>query len=385
MKYHALTILSIACTTALVTADESGPWQPSDFGYPLEQLHFAQDAEDEPEPSGERPFYGGPEGLLLTFSEISKDAETLQSMAGNVVGSHPTGEWQAEPVKPSIGMWRIDASWAVPGQPVVILQCDSGDQGEMVFFHTDKFRKLLAIKYTSNTGQTTDWGYGTTPVAIEPERLYFKNGVPAELKDYFPEHAKLYKTVPWWQDYAHPEEKDSIENWRLHLEQALAEVPAEGNDKHDKVAVQLAREVLAAKLSALPEATEITGAWKIRSMQGGPLGTFAYPWFKGGIVVTDRPQELAFGKDTGSQRRGGKLLPALSRHHLVFLGGKKTDYTGKNIYSTLDGSFDSPREASDSGGVFFFLEPGRAVMVMDVTPDSWEIYEMERIGDEGML
>ncbi len=101
------------------------------------------------------------------------------------------------------------------------------------------------------------------------------------------------------------------------------------------------------------------------------------------IGVTDRPQELSFQKTTGSQRRGGKLLPAPSDTYMVFLGGMETDFAGQDIYSTMDGTFDSPRMDSDSGGVFFFLEPDRAVMVLDVRAHDWELYEMRRIGREG--
>ncbi len=386
MKYYSLIALTIATSTALTAAEKiAGLWQPSEFGYPLEMLYFSQDGEDEPEPSGERPFYGGPEGLLITYSKISKDEETGQYLAGEVVSSHPEGGWQSAPIEPAPGKWRIDQSWLVPGQPVVILQADDGVHGELVFLHTDKFRKLLSIPYQPNTEQTRQWGYGTTPVAIEPERLYFKDGVPAELKEYFPQHAAIHSSVPWWRDYAHQEEKFAIENWRLNLQQALAEVPDEGGDQYHAEGIRIAREVLEAKVQELPPVSRIAGAWKLRSIQGGPLGIYVYTWFKAGIVVTDRPQELAFAKDTGSQRRGGKLLPAQSKHLMVFLGGKQTDYAGQSIYSTLDDTFDAPRLDSDTGGIFFFLELERAVMVLDVTPDSWEIYEMKRVGDEGQL
>jgi len=167
--------------------------------------------------------------------------------------------------------------------------------------------------------------------------------------------------------------------WR----EALDSIPSGKPDRFDAEGLRLAREIIEKGARKLPAESRITGEWKIRSIQGGPDGVVVYPWFDGGIVTTDRPQELAFAKSTGSQRRGGKLLPAQSEDFMVFLGGRQTDFTGQMIYSTLDDTVDAPRLDSDSGGVFFFVGSDRAVMVLDVTSDSWEIYEMRRSGDEG--
>jgi len=378
-------LLRILLATVLVGslhAEDYTKIQDFEYGYPLEILGFGQDPDDEPSAEGERDFYGGPESLVIRFGEVGTN-ELGQHVAGEVEGSHPVWAWEAKTVEPPSGHWLVYQTWAVPNQPVVVLHSGGETEGTMVFFHTDGFRELHRIEYGPTPGDGSgDWGFGTTPVAIEPERLYFRKGVPETLEEYFPENAALAENVVWWRDYAHGEEKEAIGKWRVHLEWMLGELKKSESEFVKKEGVALVEEILSAKPMDLPDASAIIGRWKLRSIQGGADTATVYPWFQGLIVGSDRPQELQFGKTGGSQFREGKLLPAQSGHHMVFLGGKSTEFGGSDIYSTIDGTIDSSRSDSDTGGVFFYLEPGRAVMVLDVTQGSWEIYEMLHHGSE---
>ncbi len=353
------------------------------FGYPLEPLIFGQDAEDEPGAHGERDFYGGSESIVFRLMDVETNQQG-EVVSGKVVASHPEEIWEERIIAPPDGKWLVQHSWKVPGQPVIVLQSGSTASGQMVFFHTDGMKELATIPYRENTSPTDDWGFATTPVAIEPERLYFQEKIPEALRPYFPKEAAIVENVVWWRDYAHDPERESIENWHHWLSQYLATLTEQSDRKQvDPEGLDVARAALESN-EPLPSQEKIAGVWKLRSIQGGPNSVVVYPWFEGVIVVTDRPQELAFGKRGGSQFRSGKLLPDGSDRSMVFLGGQFTEFDGDRIYSTLDDTIDAPRKRSDSGGVFFFLAPGHAVMVLDVTPEHWEIYEMRRQGYDNL-
>lgn len=380
----AVVAVALLASGILHAEETAGDWGPR--GYPLEVLDFYEDPEDAVGARGARDLYGGPESIVLSFHDVAdrgSDPPTAARVAGTL-SAYPPGHSEAMvEAFPPEGEWLTHPAFAVPGEPVVILLSGTPEDGTMVFFHTDGFRKLHEIPYgpADDSDGTGSWGFGTTPVAIEPDRLYFRDGVPPALEEFFPDHAALHGSVKWWRDYAHTEEERAVERWRDSLEIYLQEIDASDTDAFAPEGVELVREILEGGAVPLPPEDRITGLWKLRSMQADFNSLVVYPEFDAVILVTDRPQELAFKKRTGSQIRGGVLLPARSPDHMVFLGEKGTDPDSVYFYSTIDGTPDSPRLDSDTGGVFFFLGPDRAVMVLDAAdPGFWEIYEMRRVG-----
>lgn len=128
------------------------------------------------------------------------------------------------------------------------------------------------------------------------------------------------------------------------------------------------------------KADDITGKWRIRSIQVGQYGVFAYPFF--GAVVKTVPGGLVFDKNTGSQRRAGSLtLDEAGRY--AFMGGYYMQGEPANSHSsTKPNPTDEDRER-DSEGVIINLGPGHALLLFrskffQGTTYSGEIYELKR-------
>ena len=167
--------------------------------------------------------------------------------------------------------------------------------------------------------------------------------------------------------------------WRETLTEAVAGIKEAQAAKKDVGDGAKELPFLEAILAAKPEllaAPDLTGAWKLRSVQDGSDGAiFSYPWFAGKISPR-KDGSMFFEKTSGSQRRSGRLLRQDGRLW-VFLGGSTVNEDQQVGYSALTGS-KKPRE-SDSAGVLFRLGKDRLVLVMDGNgPQGWEVYEMKR-------
>lgn len=120
---------------------------------------------------------------------------------------------------------------------------------------------------------------------------------------------------------------------------------------------------------------DITGRWRVRSIQVNPHGTFAYPFFAASIAR--ERGELRFAKTTGSQRRSGVLLPAGDGRSLVFLGGTTVNDEAPVAYSRIAHPRSAPRD-SDSVGRLVRIGARELLMVLDASPDRYELYHLVR-------
>lgn len=118
----------------------------------------------------------------------------------------------------------------------------------------------------------------------------------------------------------------------------------------------------------------LTGDWKVRSLQGARYGVFPYPWFKARISARDG--RLFFEKLTGSQRRSGWLLPpADGKGDWYFVGGASVNEDPQVPYSKAAGT--DPRD-SDTVATAWGIAEGRVLMLLDVSDESYEVYQLKR-------
>jgi len=118
----------------------------------------------------------------------------------------------------------------------------------------------------------------------------------------------------------------------------------------------------------------LTGDWKVRSLQGARYGVFPYPWFK--ARITQRDGRLFFEKLTGSQRRSGWLLPpADAEGDWYFVGGASVNEDPQVPYSKAAGA--AARD-SDTVGTAWGIAEGRVLMLLDVSDESYEVYQLKR-------
>jgi len=357
------------------------------LGFPIERLDAGQDPDDEPGPHGERDFYGGLPALMMTYREVSRDTDGHYRAKEIAVqpGDDPSAR---ELILSAPGpLWAIDQTWTFPeSRTVMILAPDKEGGGIAAFFSVDAHKVVHQMEYAAvdtSTSSDPDWPYGTRPLALENDRLYLKEPLPAPLKPLFPSRMGLYPDERWWRDYAHPDEVMTVEKWRVNLDDALTRMKSSKNhDSIDPDGLKILEHVLEMDPAPVP-LDRLSGNYKIRSIQGGHDSVIAYPWFRARIGATDRGRECAFVKLTGSQRRGGDLLMTPSPHFLVFLGGKAVNDDLIAPYSTLYDNVDSPRNDSDSGGILLAEDEDHFFMVVDVFgAENWEIYELKRLPEK---
>lgn len=113
---------------------------------------------------------------------------------------------------------------------------------------------------------------------------------------------------------------------------------------------------------------DLLGLKKVRSIQIGRLGVFAYPYFDCRFRQTDRG--IFFEKTSGSQRRSG-LVFENDPVTLVFLGASTVNDDPQRQYSGLTRARDA---SHDSAGLI--IRRGRTTLAIFPKKDNaWEVYE----------
>jgi hypothetical protein len=345
------------------------------FSYPLNMIEFGQDAEDEPGRRGIRDFYGNMESLMLRFGDVFLDSNG-QYIAGYLEVSWPETSMKSIELEAADQVWQVHDTWSLPDQSLLMLHRKDSSGKSLEFRKTSAFQKIMVIPIHSWSG-TSDWPFSTSPVAIENERLYFRNGVPSVLREFFPEHHAIADNVVWWKEYAHPAEREAIENWRFHLESLLMTLETASEQTASRSAIGRVRELLSSTIIDLPGVHSITGRWEVHVLKGNAQEASMAGPTKAFISTTNKPQELIFNHH---ETRIGKLLPAQSKKILVFLGSKKSGNELFNGYSTLEDTIDASRRDSDTGGILLFVGKNHAVVLLDISLNAWEIYDMHYLG-----
>lgn len=120
---------------------------------------------------------------------------------------------------------------------------------------------------------------------------------------------------------------------------------------------------------------QLTGEWRVRSIQGGRYGIYSYPWFKARVV--ERDHRLFFEKTSGSQRRSGWLLPPPGGKDAWYFVGAATVNEDPQVAYSRGAGADGPRD-SDSVGLVWGISDNRVIMLLDAHGDGYEIYHLKR-------
>lgn len=122
---------------------------------------------------------------------------------------------------------------------------------------------------------------------------------------------------------------------------------------------------------------EVAGRWRVRSIQVGPLGAHAYPFFRARIAASG--DAYRFEKTTGSQRRNGWLLPMPEADDaLAFLGEATVDRQPARGYSRVrDAGVEAPAPG-DSAGRLVRIGRRELLMILDADGEKFELYHLKR-------
>lgn len=151
-------------------------------------------------------------------------------------------------------------------------------------------------------------------------------------------------------------------------------------ERENKEIATAAREVIrlleAAKEKA-PAAASLVGDWKVRSLQAGEYGVFAYPFFDCQFRK-EGPRGIVFQKDRGSQRRIG-LVGQGSDGKLLFVGGSYTEGSRHpRGHSALQDKGTAADPKNDSTAIIRQIADGHLLMIFAPTRYGCEIYELKR-------
>lgn len=185
-----------------------------------------------------------------------------------------------------------------------------------------------------------------------------------------------------WQAIVLPPDRTSVQ---VSVDALLAMLPAHPADTDAEFvadqtkALSEARELLARARHSMPLGN-ITGAWRIASIQVGRTGGFSYPFFAGRIDRTTCGYR--FIKTQGSQRRGGVLLPmSQDERVLAFLGSSTVNDNPGKPYGPGNQPMEKqsgPDAPVNSAGRLLRISPDTLLMILDADDKGVELYRLER-------
>lgn len=185
-----------------------------------------------------------------------------------------------------------------------------------------------------------------------------------------------------WQSTVLPSDRSAV---TVPVRQLLDQLPAhpidaDPEDMADEVSsLNEARFLLDSASHPLPLG-DIQGTWRMKSIQAGRTGAYAYPYFSGHIERTACGYH--FSKTSGSQRRNGELLPMPgSDTALAFLGTFTVNDDPTRPYgpdNRLLGEPAGPQGPANSVGRLLRIGPHTLVMILDADDKGFELYRLER-------
>ncbi len=173
-----------------------------------------------------------------------------------------------------------------------------------------------------------------------------------------------------------PEHATALETSEADLAKQLDAIAAAETDADSQKALAEIRKLLAAPRKEIAGDKTLLGNWRVRSLQVGGLGAYAYPFFKCSITREGK-SGLIFKKDTGSQRRSG-LLAREGKDRYLFIGGSYYTDEAPITYSTLQDSSVKTDPERDSAGFLYQLGESHLLLVFTSEDGRGEIYELRK-------
>ncbi len=173
----------------------------------------------------------------------------------------------------------------------------------------------------------------------------------------------------------HENDREALAAAEESLRTQIEETKKSVTDKGSLAAAQEMLSLLDKPRLAIASSEELCGSWRVRSLQTGQFGAYAYPFFK--CRISAEGKTLVFHKATGSQRRQGTLARAGEKQYL-FTGGSY--YEGDPIGNYL-GSKDHPTGEQmnrNSVGYLYKLGKGHYLMIFAPQLPNGEVYEIKK-------
>lgn len=189
-----------------------------------------------------------------------------------------------------------------------------------------------------------------------------------------------------WRTQVLPADRSAVE---VDAEAALARIPSSaaapdylGDDLKEASlgGIVLAHALLARARDPLPLG-DVTGPWRVRSIQASGHAVYDYPFFRASIARDGCGFD--FRKTTGSQRRSGRLLPMDDGRSLAFLGTATVNDNPTGPYrpgnpprGTAMGSMgDAP---VNSAGRLLRIGADELLVILDTDDRGFELYHLRR-------
>ena len=185
-----------------------------------------------------------------------------------------------------------------------------------------------------------------------------------------------------WQSIVLPADRPALTTPVQQILDQLPARPLSASPEYladETAALDEARFLLQRALHPLPLG-DVQGAWRVRSIQAGRTGAYAYPYFAGRIDRT--ACGFSFSKTRGSQRRSGALLPmAQDDRALAFLGVFTVNDDPTRPYGPDNRPLGEPAGRDgpvNSVGRLLRIGPHTLLMLLDVDGKSFELHRLER-------
>ncbi|WP_166443087.1 DUF4893 domain-containing protein [Phragmitibacter flavus] len=173
-----------------------------------------------------------------------------------------------------------------------------------------------------------------------------------------------------------PQHQNVMDDWEAKAQKILQTLEAKDIDQESIETIAAIRKLLDQPRQPAPESKALIGNWRVRSLQAGGLGAYAYPFFK--CTITAEARALVFHKPTGSQRKHG-ILARDNNTHYLFVGAAYYGY--ENKVRSYSAHLDAPTEEDlqrDTIGHLYLIGKNHLLMVFSPDQGRLEINELKK-------
>jgi len=179
-----------------------------------------------------------------------------------------------------------------------------------------------------------------------------------------------------WRDLIVPAQRPAVDQALENVESTHEKLDAQTRKNDARAIAEVTALISRTSLPFTDE--ELVGKWKCRSIQGGSLGVFIYPFFA--CTIERRDSRLFLSKTSGSQFRKGSFYADGENQRRIFLGVSYVTGDKPTGYSGIVGKDPKDPEATkhDSVGVLVKKGKNQFVLILDSSAEEYEFYEFQR-------
>lgn len=173
-----------------------------------------------------------------------------------------------------------------------------------------------------------------------------------------------------------PEDRTIDFQWEDALRERLAAVETEYPDEQNLDSIAQIRELIDRPRVKFDSRAELSGQWRVRSMQADDLGAYVYDWFPARIFT--EAQALVFDKYSGSQRHRG-LMAQIDEDRVFFAGALYYGYEEPRMYSGhMDQGAANADRDFDTTALIYKVGPDHFLMAFAPKDGRHRLYEIKK-------